>query len=111
MTETKLKITGLDCIDCARGLEASVAAAPGVEAVELHFFDGSLTVRGAVDEGQLRKLVTQLGYGVDDGKSASLPPAAEANALGGFWRYMLQQIEAKLALIAGAIILLSLAPN
>ena len=54
MTETKLKITGLDCIDCARGLEASVAAAPGVEAVELHFFDGSLTVRGAVDEGQLR---------------------------------------------------------
>jgi Cd2+/Zn2+-exporting ATPase len=111
MTETKLKITGLDCIDCARGLEASVAAAPGVEAVELHFFDGSLTVRGAVDEGQLRKLVTQLGYGVDDGKSASLPPAAEANALGGFWRYMLQQIEAKLALIAGAIILLSLALN
>ncbi|MCK9506469.1 MAG: cation-translocating P-type ATPase [Porticoccaceae bacterium] len=111
MTETNLKITGLDCLDCARGLEASVAAAPGVETVELHFFDGSLTVRGAVDEGQLRKLVTQLGYGVDDGTSASLPPAAEANALVGFWRYMLQQIEAKLALIAGVIILLSLAVN
>ncbi len=37
MTELNLKITGLDCVDCAKGLEGSVASLPGVEKAELSF--------------------------------------------------------------------------
>jgi len=108
MAEILLKITGLDCIDCARGLEASVAAMPDVENASLSFFDGKLNVLGDVVEKDLRKVISKLGYGVDDGVETATPPAAEPNALKGFWRYIIQQLETKLTLIAAGIVLLSL---
>ncbi len=108
MTEKVLKITGLDCVDCAKGLEGSIASLPGVEDATLSFFDGTLTVHGDVDERDLRKMIARLGYGVDDGKQSTLPPAAEPNAILGFWRYLLASAEGRLALIAGGIVLISL---
>ena len=107
MTETTLKITGLDCMDCARDLEASAAALPGVQAVDVRFFEGTLTVHGDVDPGELRKLITKLGYRVDDGHSSDTAPATEPNALVGFWRYLIQQVETRLALVAAVVILMS----
>ena len=107
MVEKNYKITGLDCIDCAKKLEASVKAMPQVEAATLQFFNGTLTVRGNVDEVRLRKLITNLGYGLDDGSASSVAPSARANVLVGFWQYLIRQVETRLALIAGVIILLS----
>lgn len=114
MVEKRLKITGLDCIDCAKNLEAAVAGLPQVEAAQLQFFDGTLTVRGDVDEAKLRKLITRLGYratslqdGVEDGGSTTHPPTAEPVVLVGFWRYLVQQVETRLALIAAVVIALS----
>ncbi len=108
MMEKQLKITGLDCMDCAKGLESSVASLKNVNEAKLNFFDGILTVRGDVDEGEVRKLITALGYGVDDNDQSKLAPENEPNALVGFWRYLIQQVETQMALIAGAIVLLSL---
>jgi len=108
MAEILLKITGLDCIDCARGLEASVAAMPEVEDVSLSFFDGLLKVRGDMVEKDLRKVINRLGYGVDDGVETATSPAGEPNALKGFWRYIIQQLETQLTFIAAGIVLLSL---
>jgi Cd2+/Zn2+-exporting ATPase len=108
MTEKVLKITGLDCVDCAKGLEGSIASLPGVEDAKLSFFDGTLTVHGDVDERDLRKMITRLGYGVDDGEQTALPPAEEPNAIVGFWRYLLGSVESRFALIAGGVVLLSL---
>ena len=107
MVEKNYKITGLDCIDCAKKLEASVKAMPQVEAAILQFFNGTLTVRGNVDEVRLRKLITNLGYGLDDGSTSSVASSARANVLVGFWQYLIRQVETRLALIAGVIILLS----
>jgi Cd2+/Zn2+-exporting ATPase len=109
MAETRLKITGLDCMDCARELEVAVSGLPSVEDAQIQFFDGTLTVQGEVDQGKLRNLIGKLGYGVDDGDTSAVAPAAEANVLVGFWRYLIQQIETRLALIAGGVILLSFA--
>ena len=64
MTDLKLQITGLDCVDCAKGLEGSIASLPGVDKAELSFFDGTLTVNGTATEDDVRKMVTRLGYGV-----------------------------------------------
>jgi Cd2+/Zn2+-exporting ATPase len=111
MVEKQFKITGLDCVDCAKGLEGSVTHLESVEGANLNFFDGILTVRGDVDEGQLRKLIANLGYGVDDGDASTIAPEDEPNALVGFWRYLLQQVETQLALTAGAIVVLSLILN
>ncbi|MDY6846824.1 MAG: cation-translocating P-type ATPase [Chloroflexota bacterium] len=111
MDEKQYKITGLDCVDCAKGLENSVAHLAFVEEAKLNFFDGILTVRGDVDQGQLRKLVSSLGYRVDEGDSSEIPPEDEPNALVGFWRYLLGQVETQLALIAGVIVVLSLILN
>jgi len=65
-------------------------------------------VRGDVDESEVRKLITALGYGVDDHDQSKLAPENEPNALVGFWRYLIQQVETQMALIAGGIVLLSL---
>ncbi len=109
MAEKILKITGLDCMDCVRGLETSVAALPRVESAELNFFDGTLTVIGDVDHGQLRKLITKLGYGLEDGVTTAFASADEPNVIFGFWRYLYQQFETRLAIIGGAVFLLSFA--
>ena len=108
MVEKQLKITGLDCLECSKGLEASITAMPEVEEARLQFFDGTLSVRGNVDEGELRKRIAQLGYSVEDDQDRTYNPADEPNALIGFWRFILQQLETQLALISGGIIVLSL---
>jgi len=107
MAETRLQITGLDCIECAKGLEASIAKLPSVQEAKLQFFTSTLIVRGDVRDKELRKIITSLGYGVDDGDGINRTPADEPNALFGFWRYILQRVETQMALIAGVIVLLS----
>lgn len=108
MTDLRLKITGLDCVDCAKGLEGSIASLPGVEKAELNFFDGTLTVSGSASEEEVRKMVARLGYGVAEDQPQANPPAQEPNAVLGFWRYLLQSKETRFALIAGGVVLFSL---
>ncbi|MFW5713342.1 MAG: heavy metal translocating P-type ATPase [Brevefilum sp.] len=109
MGELQLKITGLDCVECAKGLEASVARMEVVEEADLHFFNSTLTVKGDVDEQALRKLISSLGYGVEDDEKSDTAPADEPNALLGFWRYIIKRIETQMALIAAGVVALSLA--
>jgi Cd2+/Zn2+-exporting ATPase len=109
MAEYQLKITGLDCVDCAKGLEASIAYLEGVDSARLSFFDATLTVQGKVREDRLRDMIAKLGYGVDDDGTDGQDAVTETNALVGFWRYLLQSTETRLALIAGGVVLLSLA--
>ena len=108
MAEYQLKITGLDCVDCAKGLEASIAHLEGVDSARLSFFDATLTVHGKVSEDRLRDMIAKLGYGVDDEGTDGQSVVLETNALVGFWRYLLQSTETRLALIAGGVVLLSL---
>jgi Zn2+/Cd2+-exporting ATPase len=109
MVEQTLKITGLDCIDCAKALQTAVGALPQVEAAEVRFFDGTLTVHGDVDPDELHKLINKLGYRVASGNDdvRDTAPAAEPNVLVGFGRYLLQQVETQFALIAAGVIMLS----
>ena len=68
-------------MDCAKGLEGSVASLPDVEKAELSFFDGILTVSGDVSEDDVRKMITRLGYGVAADEPEANAPAAEPNAV------------------------------
>ena len=111
MVERQLKITGLDCMDCAKGLEASIASVDSVQEAKLNYFEGTLTLRGDIDDEQLHKMINKLGYGVDEGDSSIIAPEDEPNALFGFWRYIIQQIETQFALIAAVVVVLSLIFN
>ena len=108
MVERQLKITGLDCMDCARGLEASIASLESVEEAKLNYFEGTLTLRGDIDEDQLHNMINKLGYGVDQGDTSITAPEDEPNVIYGFWRYIIQQVETQFALIAAVVVVLSL---
>jgi Zn2+/Cd2+-exporting ATPase len=109
MAEQTLKITGLDCVDCAKALQSAVAALPQVEAVEVRFFDSTMTVQGDVDMDELHRLINKLGYRAASGKDSvgNVAPAAESNVVMGFWRYLIQQVETQFALIGAGVISLS----
>ncbi len=111
MVEKQLKITGLDCIECARGLEASLLNLNSVQEAKLNYFEGTLTLQGDIDDDQLYKMINKLGYGVDERDASIVAPEDEPNAFLGFWRYIIHQMETKLALIAAAIVLLSFVLN
>jgi Cd2+/Zn2+-exporting ATPase len=111
MVEKQLKITGLDCMDCAKGLEASIASLDSVEEAKLNYFEGTLTLRGDIDDEQLTRMINKMGYGVDEGDSSILSPEDEPNALFGFWRYIIRQVETQFALIAAVVVALSLGFN
>lgn len=111
MAEYSYQLTGLDCPECAKGVEGSVAAMGGVTAAHLDFFNATLSVQGEVNERQLKKRIAQLGYAVVDDDRLARAPEVEPNALLGFWRYLIRSVETQLALLAGGIVLLSLLLN
>ncbi len=109
MDEIKLKITGLDCVECAKSLETSVASLSPVEEAKLQFFDGTLSVRGDVDTASLSKMITKLGYGIEDDGQHRVAPHDEPNALLGFWHYLIQSVETQFAIIAAGVVIIALA--
>lgn len=99
-------VEGMDCADCARHIEEGVVRLPGVTQARVQFTTGLLEVEGAPDENALRARVESLGYRLKDpANPADEKPGAGA---GGFIRYLLAARETRLALMGGAILLLSL---
>src|SRR6478672_3546583 len=61
-------VSGMDCADCARTLQASVASLPGVESAEVAFGTGMMQVfadRGVVPDSRIRSAAERLGYRVE----------------------------------------------
>jgi Cd2+/Zn2+-exporting ATPase len=56
-------------------------------------------------------MIHKMGYGIDEDDSSILSPEDEPNALFGFWRYIIQQVETQFALIAAVVVVLSLILN
>lgn len=66
MTEKlQLRITGMDCADCALKLEKGVANLAGVEACQVNFTTAKMEVITAgADEAQIVKRIQSLGYNI-----------------------------------------------
>ena len=56
----KLKITGLDCPNCAAKLAAMIEAKDGIDSAKINFLTEKLTVESTLDEGELLTLVTSV---------------------------------------------------
>jgi len=63
----ELPITGMTCAACARRIERRLSKAPGVASAGVNFATERATVEfdaGRTDEGALRRVVEEIGYGV-----------------------------------------------
>lgn len=59
----KLKISGMDCPDCALNIEKDISAMPGVDSASVDFLGGLLTVDGpGVKSEKIAARVNSLGY-------------------------------------------------
>ncbi len=60
----QLRITGMDCADCALKLEKGVANLPGVTACRVNFAAAKMEVSGEADQTTIVQRIQALGYGV-----------------------------------------------
>jgi len=74
--ETKIKIRGMDCADCAIKIEKAISRAKGVESAEASFVESALKMKvdeSEYDKNEIKRIVQRLGYSFDnDGKQHSL---------------------------------------
>lgn len=74
--ETKIKISGMDCADCAIKIEKAVSRAKGVESAEASFVESILKMKvdqSEYDKKEIKRIVQRLGYSVEnEGKNHSL---------------------------------------
>ncbi len=113
MTESALPptqifhITGIDCADCARGIERGVCRLDGVQTAALNFATATLKVEGAVAPEAVAARVQELGYGIGE-ETAQQAPAArpvEQRGLRGFVQFLLRRRETTMALVGLVLIL------
>jgi len=71
--ETKLKIRGMDCADCAIKIEKAVSKAKGVESAEVSFVDSTLKMKideSEYDRKNIENTLQRLGYSIgQEGKA------------------------------------------
>lgn len=107
------RITGMDCADCARGIERGVCRLEGVQSAAINFGAATLKVEGEISREAVTARVRELGYDVAETGSIGTagPSPADAAAyvqgtgLAGFIRYLLQRRDTTLALVGAALIL------
>ncbi|MCS7060307.1 MAG: cation-translocating P-type ATPase [Anaerolineae bacterium] len=73
--ETVLRVTGIDCAECARSIERSVARLEGVQACSLSFETGRLHVYGRAAPEQVIARVQALGYDAAPEASSARAPS------------------------------------
>ncbi|HLA42458.1 MAG TPA: HAD-IC family P-type ATPase, partial [Aggregatilineales bacterium] len=108
----QLKITGMDCADCAKTLEKGVGQLEGVQACEVNFMNGSMRIEGSADVDSITSRIQALGYGVASEDSAGETSASfqeNRGGMQGFVRFMMRRRKTALALLSLAALILSFA--
>ena len=104
MDKLTYRIKGMDCADCALKIEKGVRQLPGVEAVDVNFGTGNLSVQGMADPEKIKHRVESLGYSLEEKGAYKSTSAQREN----FGKYLLSRAETRLALVGGGLLLASL---
>ena len=100
-----LRVTGMDCADCAHHIEEAVGALPGVREARVNFALATLQVRtlGPLDLPAVQREVRALGYGLE----SALPRATDRPAFS--WRgWLAAHPREGLTLVSGLFLALGL---
>ena len=101
----KLRITGMDCADCAKTVQSGVGGLPGVQQCTLNFGAALLHVEGDVAQDDVVARIRQLGYDVQEETAQTEANPTTNNAVVGFIRFLLQRRATTAALIGAMLIL------
>jgi len=104
--EKTFLVTGMDCASCAQKIATGVDRLDGVQSSSINFTTGKLHVQGNIPAHTVIRRVQDLGYDVVDRHAGDNSPSPQAIAAPtGFWAYMWQRRETRLAML-GALLLL-----
>ncbi len=109
--EIELDIIGMDCANCALTLERGVAQLEGVREVQVNFTAAKLRARGSASAEVIADRIRALGYDVSAEADRGVKKAQEGARQRGtasFARYLLSERQMVLALVAAALLLVSL---
>ena len=109
-SELEFHISGMDCANCARTLEHSIARLEGVESVSVDFSTAMLHARGRLNPDAIRGRVQALGYGVierTDTPSPPISPDGSRTGVARFIRYLITGRRNVSALAAVVILVLA----
>ena len=110
--ENRFEIGNMDCANCAKEVETGVRRLDGIEAVEVNFASGMMTVKGAVPFSVLQNRVEALGKTITpEGALQEQKTAVNANQPGGilgFFIYMKNRADTRFALVGGLVIISTL---
>ncbi|MDZ4765961.1 MAG: heavy metal translocating P-type ATPase [Chloroflexota bacterium] len=108
MTTKTYIVTGMDCAGCAREVETGVARLDGVKNVEVNFATSKMRLDGDIPFEMLQTRVAALGKSVHADTETNADHASTMRGgVIGFWDYLLKRRETRLALIGGAVVLLT----
>ncbi|MCG3212041.1 MAG: Cadmium-transporting ATPase [Anaerolineae bacterium] len=68
-----LRITGMDCADCALKLEKGVANLAGISLCRVNFTAAKMHIEGDINEAVVRQRIQSLGYGVAAADARFIP--------------------------------------
>ncbi len=100
--KTHLRITGMDCADCALKLEKSIARLEGITECSVNFTVAKMEISGQVDESAVIERIHALGYGVVAPETRYTPRSTSQQLLA-----LLRRPRNTLTLIGAAFILLA----
>lgn len=110
MTPTKTyTLKGMDCAHCAQTLEQGIGRLDGVQNARVDFMANRLYIEGDITLDVLRQRAQSLGeYDVLDANTPQpTPPSAFSGGVLGFFAYLLREHATRLALIGGALTVLT----
>jgi Cd2+/Zn2+-exporting ATPase len=110
-TPFRLRISGMDCSECAMTIEDAIRKLDGVETAQVNFTTEVLEGTGSADAEKIAARVRQLGYKVSDGNSASgmAAPTHHVRGLRGFINFLVSQNRTRTALIVTMILFVMIA--
>ncbi|MCS6836982.1 MAG: cation-translocating P-type ATPase [Anaerolineae bacterium] len=111
MSERLYHIGNMDCAHCAQEVEQGVALLEGVDSVRVDFASARMVLVGNVDEEALRARVEALGKTLQSSAQAVEAAALHRGRGGllGFWDYLRERSETRLALLGALGIALTFA--
>jgi Cd2+/Zn2+-exporting ATPase len=98
----------MDCTNCAATLEKSICQLNGVQSARVDFSTAKLHLEGDVSLETLRQRAEPLGYHLTEEVPIRSAPALKRGGVRGFWDYLIARRDTQLALLGGAIILLTI---
>lgn len=108
MNEQRFRVGNMDCINCAKEVEAGVLKLDGVRAVSVDFIAGKMQLVGDVPYDVLKARVEALGKTIaPEADISEVGVTTQHGGVRGFFDYLMSRRDTQLALLGGLLVVLT----